>query len=101
MAEHFKLDTTEFDEAWRMYVATAMSDMDGAPIYNDKWQAAFRQVFMSGGAMAIAVLSNRLAQLPGTVEPGDMVKALIDTIASAMAELETKTGASSVVKGNA
>lgn len=92
MAEQFKLDTTAFDEAWRMYVKRMMCDTDGAPIYDERWMEAFRTVFMSGGAMAIAVLSNRLAQLPGTVEPGDMVKALIDTIAAAMAELETKTG---------
>lgn len=99
MSEQFKLDTTEFDEAWRMYCRQAMTDADGAPIYDENWQRAFRQVFMSGGAMAIGVLSNRLAQLPGQVEPGDMVKALIDTIAGALAELETKTG--SGMKGNA
>jgi hypothetical protein len=99
VAENFKLDTTEFDEAWRMYVTQAMTDADGAPIYDENWTRAFRQVFMSGGAMAIGVLSNRLAQLPGTVEPGDMVKALIDTIAGALAELEHKTGTDT--KGNA
>lgn len=97
--ERFALDTTDFEEAWRMYVTQAMTDAEGAPIYDENWRRAFRQVFMSGGAMAIGVLSNRLAQLPGTVEPGDMVKALIDTIAGALAELETKTG--SGMKGNA
>lgn len=99
MTERFKLDTTEFDEAWRMYSRQAMTDVEGAPIYDENWMRQFRQVFMSGGAMAIGVLSNRLAQLPGTVEPGDMVKALIDTIAAALAELENKTGAGP--KGNA
>jgi len=99
MPERFQLDTTEFDEAWRMYVTTAMSDVDGAPIYDENWQKVFRQVFMAGGAMAVGVLSNRLAKLPGTVEPGELVKSLIDTIAAALAELETKTGAGP--KGNA
>lgn len=99
MAEQFKLDTTSFEEAWRMYRQQVMTDADGAPTYNEFWEQAFQRVFLSGGAMAIAVLSNRLAELPGTVEPGDMVKALIDTIASALAELERSTGAGT--KGNA
>lgn len=94
-----KLDTTSFVEAWRMYQSQVMTDLDGAPIYSPNLEDAFRKVFLSGGAMAIAVLSNRLAELPGTVEPGDMVKALIDTIAGAMAELEKATGAG--IKGNA
>lgn len=84
--EHFKLDTTDFEEAWRMYASRSMGE------YNDMQMVHFRQLFMSGGAMAIGVLSNRLSQLPGTVEPGEMVKALIDTIAQSMADLEQKTG---------
>jgi hypothetical protein len=97
--ERFALDTTDFEEAWRMYVTQAMTDAEGAPIYDENWRRAFRQVFMSGGAMAIGVLSNRLSKLPGTVEPGEMVKALIDSIAAAMAELEVKTDTG--MKGNA
>lgn len=91
--EQFALDTTDFEEAWRMYSRTAMTDADGAPIYDENWMRAFRQVFMSGGAMAIGVLSNRLSKLPGTTEPGNMIQALIDTIAGAQADLESKTGA--------
>lgn len=100
MTEHqLKLDTTSFSEAWQMYESQVMTTIDGKRLYTPNMEQAFRKVFLSGGAMAIAVLSNRLAELPGTVEPGDMVKALIDTIAGAMAELEKSTGAG--IQGNA
>lgn len=89
----FKLDTTDFEEAWRMYSERAMGE------YSPMHMAHFRHLFMSGGAMAVGVLSNRLSNLPGTVEPGDMVKALVDTIAESIAELELKTD--STMKGNA
>ncbi len=97
--ERFKLETTDFEEAWEMYSRRVATDVDGAPTYSEEWMRHFRQIFFAGGAMAIGVLSNRLANLPGTVEPGDMVKALIDTIAAAAAEAEQKTGAE--IKGNA
>jgi len=84
--ERFNLDTTSFEEAWEMYISRSPVD------HGEKELAIMRHLFMSGGAMALGVLSNRLSKLPGTVEPGDMVKALIDTIAESIAEVELKTG---------
>lgn len=92
MADRFQLHTTDFEEAWEMYSGHSLTDVEGAPVYNELWMRNFRQVFMAGGAMSIGVLSNRLSKLPGTVEPSQMIQALIDTLHQSLAELEKKTG---------
>lgn len=76
-------DLVDFEEAWKLFEQRHAEVPDG--VYT-----ALRGVFMSGGYAAVGVLSNRLAKLPGTVEPGDMVKALINTIEVAAAQLEVE-----------
>jgi hypothetical protein len=74
---------TDFEEAWLKFE-------DKQTEIPENIQKVLRGVFMAGGYAAVGVLTNRLTALPGAVEPGDMVKALIDTIQVAMAELEVK-----------
>lgn len=73
----------DFEEAWLKFE-------DKQTEIPENIQKVLRGVFMAGGYAAVGVLTNRLSALPGAVEPGDMVKALIDTIQVAMAELEVK-----------
>ena len=78
------LDSTlDFDEAFEVFNQQTVDLPEDV-------RNMIRGVFMSGGFAAIGVLSNRLSKLPGTTDPGDMVKALINTIQVASAELEQK-----------
>lgn len=72
------------EEAWKMFEKSGAFNTDA------KIKTAIRGIFMCGGYAAVGVLSNRLSELPGTTDPGEMVKALINTIQVAFAELEMK-----------
>lgn len=73
---------TDFEIAWNAF------EQQGE--FTPEANRAIRGIYMAGGYAAVSVLSNRLAKLPGTVDPGDMVKELINTIEVAIAELERK-----------
>ena len=94
--EQFNLDTTDFEDAWDMYQKRLGSD-ESIELRPEQ----IRRIFFSGGALAIGILSNRLAKLPGAIEPGELVQGLINTISESLAELEKKTGIRDDWMGNA
>ena len=77
-------NSTDFEDAWKIFTSKHSGELD------DETMAILKSAFFSGAYGGIGVLSNRLAKLPGAVEPQDMVKDLINTIQGAATELEKK-----------
>lgn len=72
---------TGFEEIWRVYSRTnRVLDEDAMDI--------LKQTFMAGAMGGIAVVANRIARLPGAVEPAVIMQETAKTIASALVELE-------------
>ena len=77
------LDCTDFEETWKVF-EQQNADVPPEVVKN------IRGIFMSGGFAAVGMTMNRMSKLPGTVDPSDMIKELINTWQVAMAELELK-----------
>lgn len=76
-------DCTDFEETWKVF---EQQNVNVPP----EVVKSIRGIFMSGGYAAIGVTMNRMSELPGTVDPSDMIKELINTWQIALAELELK-----------